>query len=88
MLKVCSIGVGVSLVLLTIFPLGGFGAADSPSSPSQALASSPVQKGDVRDRMYYGYVPPPPIRHTWPGGYKVIFHEIFHTLADHIRGNY
>jgi hypothetical protein len=38
--------------------------------------------------MFYGYVPPPPIRHTWPGGYKVIFHELTNTLMEHITGRY
>ncbi|MFA6224126.1 MAG: hypothetical protein WC647_17640 [Desulfomonilaceae bacterium] len=39
-------------------------------------------------QQFYGYVPPPPIRHTWPGGYKVIFHEMMNTLMEHIIGHY
>ncbi len=37
---------------------------------------------------FYGYVPPAPIRHTWPGGYRVIIHEIMNTLVDHVLGRY
>jgi hypothetical protein len=35
-----------------------------------------------------GYVPPPPIRHTWPGGYRVIILEMMNTLMDHVIGRY
>ena len=58
--------------------------------PSQADTNSQLQEsrpGSAQLR-YDGYVPPPPIRHTWPGGYKVIFHEMMNTLMDHIVGQY
>jgi hypothetical protein len=61
-------------------------AADNfpnPNAPQQGPAPTAVQK-----QMYYGYVPPAPIRHTWPGGYKVIFHELGNTLMEHILGQY
>ena len=42
----------------------------------------------VQQKMFYGYVPPAPIRHTWPGGYRAIVSEITNTLVDHILGRY
>ena len=42
----------------------------------------------VRQKMFYGYVPPAPIRHTWPGGYRAIISEMTNTLVDHILGHY
>lgn len=54
------------------------------SGPSHEVAS--LQSGP--QKPFYGYVPPPPIRHTWPGGYKVIFHEMMNTLMEHIIGQY
>jgi hypothetical protein len=39
-------------------------------------------------QRFYGYVPPPPIRDTWPGGYRVIFHELFTILSEHMVGRY
>ena len=59
------------------FPAQGKNAAQAQTS----IQTSPQQP-------FYGYVPPPPIRHTWPGGYKVIFHEMMNTLMDHIIGQY
>lgn len=51
-------------------------------APKQMLSKSQQQQ------LYYGYVPAPPIRHTWPGGYRVILHEMMNTLMDHITGHY
>ncbi|GEM_PF-1613367 len=42
----------------------------------------------VRQKMFYGYVPPAPIRHTWPGGYRAIISEMTNTLIDHMLGHY
>ena len=60
-----------------------FPAKNAPAAgPRQPVATSSQQQ------MIYGYVPPPPIRETWPGGYKVIFHELFNTLSQHMLGHY
>jgi hypothetical protein len=57
--------------------------------PSQVPSASQSQlQGQNQSGPFQGYVPPPPIRHTWPGGYKVIFHEMMNTLMDHIVGQY
>lgn len=74
----------LSMVVVTV---GACFAQDFPSSadrPKQVQTSS-QQPGN---QPFFGYVPPPPIRHTWPGGYKVIFHELVDTLAEHILGQY
>lgn len=59
-----------------------FPATNAPAAGPRAEAAS------VEQQMIYGYVPPPPIRHTWPGGYKVIFHELFNTLSQFLLGHY
>jgi hypothetical protein len=63
-------------------------AADFPSNTPDSKASPPLSQGEIRQRMFYGYVPPAPIHHTWPGGYRVIFHELMNTLSEHILGQY
>lgn len=84
--------VSLAIAICVVLSVAAVPCYASESFPSQPLRppSTPAQgqSPEVRDRMYYGYVPPAPIRHTWPGGYKVIFHEIFNTLAEHILGNY
>lgn len=55
----------------------------NPAFPAQA---APVSK--AHPQATQGYVPPPPILHTWPGGYRVIIHEMTNTLIDHILGKY
>lgn len=62
-------------------------AQDFPSKPNQAQESASTRQSSPNE-PFYGYVPPPPIRHTWPGGYKVIFHELLNTLSEHILGQY
>lgn len=54
------------------------------NAPRQAQSSPQAPSNEP----FYGYVPPPPIRHTWPGGYKVIFHELIDTLTEHMLGRY
>jgi hypothetical protein len=97
MRAVSRVAATLALLALVIVPCYGSDnfpaqplSSPSPSAPPQAQAQMPPQhmSPEARDRMYYGYVPPAPIRHTWPGGYKVLFHEIFNTLAEHILGNY
>jgi hypothetical protein len=75
---ICFVGMSASCLSADSFP-----TAQAQSGPAQAPPLSKVQQ-----KMFYGYVPPPPIRHTWPGGYKVIFHELTNTLMEHILGQY
>ncbi len=77
------------LMLLCILGLivGSVFAENFPSN--QLPAAQPIaQPGTPQPQVFYGYVPPAPIQHTWPGGYKVIFHELTNTLVDHILGRY
>jgi hypothetical protein len=76
-----------SLILVLSSSLAVYG----DEFPVQAAANAPqaaVSQQVGAQQPFYGYVPPPPIRHTWPGGYKVIFHEMMNTLMEHIIGHY
>lgn len=83
-------------ILLTIFALLAaltllISVSDAGSPPGgQPQVGPPYVSGPgkVRPQRFYGYVPPPPVRQTWPGGYKVIFHELSNTLSEHILGQY
>jgi hypothetical protein len=61
-----------------------FPAGSSVAGQPQKIAPPSANQ----QQMFYGYVPPAPIRHTWPGGYKVIFSELTNTLIEHILGQY
>ena len=64
-------------------------AADNFPGQSPVVKQAPAPQAPGRQpRLHYGYVPPAPIRHTWPGGYRVIFHEIQNTLSEHMLGQY
>ncbi len=81
------------LIFLLIFCFSGMALAASrggnfPAAPATASPAHGVPHSRTQQEMFYGYVPPPPIRHTWPGGYRVIFHEIANTLLDHMLGRY
>jgi hypothetical protein len=83
----------VALVCLSLIMLLSVGTAlslaQSPmggSAPTGPVQAPPVSK--VHQQANYGYVPPPPILHTWPGGYRVIIHEMTNSLIDHILGKY
>lgn len=56
--------------------------------PGGQLPAPAAPNAGVQPQRFYGYVPPPPLLHTWPGGYRVIRHELSNTLADHIGGHY
>ena len=72
--------IGCFLVASTTFA-GNFPAAPKGLHP----VKNPRQPYPAR---FYGYVPPPPIRDTWPGGYKVIMHELREIMLNHIQGHY
>jgi hypothetical protein len=80
----------ISVILMgTSFCAMAVCAADN--FPSQKPWANPAEKAPnaaVKPNTSYGYVPPAPIRHTWPGGYRVIFHELSNTLMEHILGQY
>jgi hypothetical protein len=81
----------LSITLLIIsLAVGFFGfSARAEDFPSQAATLSQSQNQPQNPaKPFEGYVPPPPIRHTWPGGYKVIFHEMMNTLMEHVIGHY
>ena len=69
--------------------------ADEPMADLESKQLRPAPRytpalapSEQQVQPFYGYVPPAPIRHTWPGGYKVIIHEIMNTLVDHVLGRY
>jgi len=74
--------IGVVLVFPTAY------AQNFPSGASAYPGGPRLSKAQIQQRMYYGYVPPAPIRHTWPGGYRNIIHELLNTLSDHVVGQY
>jgi hypothetical protein len=76
------LGMSISLLPAVISASDNF--PNPGPTPPQGHSSSAVQQ----QRLHYGYIPPAPIRHTWPGGYKVIFHELGNTLSEHILGRY
>jgi len=78
------------VVMLTgaMFLVSTAAAQDFPATPSQDKRPPQLTKAEAQQRLFYGYVPPPPIQHTWPGGYRVIMHELFTTLTEHILGWY
>jgi hypothetical protein len=82
------LGLVVSLMLVFFCVICAHGDGPSQTSfPQRGIQKShPPQKG--APQPFYGYVPPPPIRHTWPGGYKALFLELGNTLSEHILGKY
>jgi hypothetical protein len=74
---------GCSL-MSTVVQAENFPADAAGAGQPQKIASPPANQ----PQMFYGYVPPAPIRHTWPGGYRVIFSELTNTLIEHIIGQY
>ena len=82
-LIICTILLMASLTVASSFAANNF-----PSQPAPAVA--PLKPGlhSGQPQIYRGYVPPAPIRHTWPGGYRVIFHEMMNTFSEHMLGQY
>jgi hypothetical protein len=73
------------ILCLSLPPLS---AAESFPAKTQGPAASAAPPAHPGPQRFYGYVPPPPIRDTWPGGYRVIFHELREILLNHIAGHY
>lgn len=77
------------MVALLLLVVGSAQAAQNFPTQGTTMKPAPaLGPTAAQPRLYYGYVPPPPIRHTWPGGYRVIFHEMSNTLAEHLLGQY
>jgi hypothetical protein len=69
--------------------LAGMALADNfPAAPQQPQAPPAVHHAKKQPELFYGYVPPAPIRHTWPGGYRVIILEMGNTFMEHLLGRY
>ncbi|MCA1962183.1 MAG: hypothetical protein LDL33_15485 [Desulfomonile sp.] len=91
--------VAVIVLLSLAFGVGAFAAgpaSDPPKSqptfgqPGGSAPAPPAARppAGAQPARFYGYVPPPPILHVWPGGYRVIRQDLSNTLADHIGGHY
>lgn len=78
----------VCLVMVIASWISAVSAENFPATSAPAVGPRQTKEASVEREMIYRYVPPPPIRHTWPGGYKVIFHELFNTLSQHLLGHY
>lgn len=83
------------LAFLSLSMLIAFGllisSAHSGSFPAHKPGIVPLKgypAAKAKPRRFYGYVPPPPIRHTWPGGYRVIMQEMNNTFIEHMLGQY
>ncbi|MGB9617258.1 MAG: hypothetical protein ACP5M0_13965 [Desulfomonilaceae bacterium] len=79
----------LALVLLAATATGLAGAAEAipQLQPQGAHQAAPAAPPD-REKLVEAYIPPPPIRHTWPGGYRVLLHELVNTMMDHMTGHY
>jgi hypothetical protein len=81
----------ISLAVMTAAALLASGAAADNSFPQAPAAAGQTGKpalSRAQQQLYYGYVPSPPIRHTWPGGYRAIIHEMMNNLMEHMTGHY
>lgn len=78
----------IAIVILMTSSSNLAGAEEFPQfnsvrEPQTTKALTPEQQ-----KMVEAYLPPPPIRHSWPGGYRVLLHEIMNTLMEHMTGHY
>jgi hypothetical protein len=78
----------LSAAMILALWISAVSADDFPATSAPAAGPRQPAAVSAQQQLIYGYVPPPPIRHTWPGGYKVLFHELFNTLSQHILGHY
>lgn len=81
-----AVGTLLSLVILiasTAYAAEGFPQFQTSGRPQSMHGMTPDQQ-----KMVEAYLPPPPIRHSWPGGYRVLLHELVNTFMDHMTGRY
>ena len=81
----------ISLAVMTAVALfATVAVADNsfPQVPTSAGRTGKPALSKAQQQLYYGYVPSPPIRHTWPGGYRAIMHEMMNSLMEHMTGHY
>lgn len=80
----------ILFVMATVLtsPLLAVSSENFPAIRQTAPQAPPPSLSEAQYKLYYGYVPPPPIRHSWPGGYRVLVHEVVNTLMDHLTGRY
>ncbi len=78
----------ITLILMIATTPGLAGAEGLPQLPPQEEPRSAHATPPEQQKMVEAYVPPPPIRHSWPGGYRVLLHELMNTLMDHMTGHY
>jgi hypothetical protein len=78
----------VCLIMVFASWISAVSAENFPATNAPAAGPRQPAVTSAQQQMIYGYVTPPPIRQTWPGGYKVIFHELFNTLSQHMLGHY
>ncbi len=76
----------IALSIISVATLGGAEGIPQfkPNSAQQSVKGTTLD----HEKMVEAYIPPPPIRHSWPGGYRVLIHEIINTLMDHMTGRY
>jgi hypothetical protein len=74
--------------LIALAWISAVSAQNFPATSAPAAGPRQPAVASAQQQMIYGYAPPPPIRHTWPGGYRVIFHELVNTLSQHFLGHY
>ena len=77
--------IGIFIAGLSVVPCC---AENYPAYQPKYKQHQPLPPAIGHPPKFYGYVPPPPIQHTWPGGYRVIFHEMMNTFVEHMLGRY
>ncbi len=84
----CIASMFLALTLMLV-PVAALSQAPPFPDVSRGKPAQRAGKSEPRQpQRYYGYVPPPPIQHTWPGGYRAIIDELTNTLIKHIKGQY
>ncbi|MEI8182675.1 MAG: hypothetical protein WCG29_08215 [Desulfomonile sp.] len=78
-----------SVIVITIaVPFPAIASENFPAIRQTATQAQEPHPSEVQQKLFYGYVPPPPIQHSWPGGFRVLVHEVINTLMDHMTGRY
>lgn len=77
------------ILTLAILLMAAVASADQFPAQTYGAQAHPSNAGAFKKpQVYQGYVPPPNIQHTWPGGYRVIFNELTNTFIEHVLGLY